>query len=100
MPNTKHAGSRRRKPGDRSALVDSQERPIAVPVTTYVRIEALDNVSFHHALDEGEGQSSVAPWHKGHEAFWNRSHLTSEEPRSMMARRSRSHTSPRNDGDI
>lgn len=59
------------QPGDRSVLVDSQEWPIAVLVTTDVQIEALNNVSFQHVLDEGEGQSSVAQWREEHEAFWN-----------------------------
>lgn len=59
------------QPGDRSALVDSQERPIAVLVTTNVQIEALKDVSFQHVLDEGEGQSSIAQWREEHEAFWD-----------------------------
>lgn len=47
------------------------ERPITVLVTADVKIEALNNVSSQHVLDEGEGQSSVAQWREEHEAFWN-----------------------------
>ncbi|MFD4030907.1 ASCH domain-containing protein [Streptomyces sp. NPDC058637] len=65
--------------GERSALIDSQGREIAVVEVTEVRVLPLGSVDLRHALDEGEGHTSVAEWRAGHEAFWH-----SEEMRDAL----------------
>lgn len=57
--------------GQRAAMVDSQERPVAVLEMTEVRVVRLADVDLRHALDEGEGFASVAEWRAGHEEFWH-----------------------------
>jgi uncharacterized protein YhfF len=57
--------------GDRSALVDSAGRRVAVIEVTEVRVERLGDVDLDHARDEGEGYDSVAAWRAGHERFWH-----------------------------
>lgn len=65
--------------GERSALVDSDGRRVAVIETTEVRRARLADVDLQHAVDEGEGYESVAQWRAGHERFWH-----SEEVRAEM----------------
>ncbi|WP_432080241.1 ASCH domain-containing protein [Streptomyces sp. WAC 04229] len=57
--------------GDRGVLVDSYERPVAVVEVTEVRVVPLGEVDLAHAVDEGEGYTSVAEWRAGHEGFWH-----------------------------
>jgi uncharacterized protein YhfF len=57
--------------GQRSLVVDSSGRPVAVIETTCVKISRLGDVDVSHATDEGEGFSSVAEWRAGHEEFWH-----------------------------
>ncbi|MDQ0944611.1 ASCH domain-containing protein [Streptomyces sp. V1I1] len=57
--------------GERSALIDSDGREVAVIELTEVRVLRLGEVDLQHALDEGEGYTSVAEWRAGHEAFWH-----------------------------
>jgi uncharacterized protein YhfF len=42
--------------------------------TLAVRVCRLADVDLQHALDEGEGDDSVASWREAHERFW-RSYL-------------------------
>lgn len=65
--------------GERSALIDSDGREVAVLEVTEVRILRLGDVDLRHALDEGEGDTSVAEWRAGHERFWH-----SEEMREAL----------------
>ncbi|MFI7237779.1 ASCH domain-containing protein [Streptomyces cyaneofuscatus] len=65
--------------GERSALIDSEGREVAVLEMTEVRVLPLGEVDLQHALDEGEGYRSVAEWRAGHEAFWH-----GEEMREAM----------------
>ncbi|MEU0157804.1 ASCH domain-containing protein [Streptomyces sp. NPDC006261] len=65
--------------GERSALIDSEGREVAVLEMTGVRVLPLGEVGLQHALDEGEGYRSVAEWRAGHEAFWH-----SDEMREAM----------------
>lgn len=65
--------------GERSALIDSDGREIAVLEITEVRILRLGDVDLPHVLDEGEGHTSVAAWRAGHERFWH-----SEEMRDAL----------------
>ncbi|MER7624472.1 ASCH domain-containing protein [Streptomyces sp. NPDC126503] len=57
--------------GERSALIDSAGREVAVLELTEVRVLPLGEVDLQHALDEGEGYTSVAEWRAGHEEFWH-----------------------------
>ncbi|MFI6723956.1 ASCH domain-containing protein [Streptomyces sp. R-74717] len=57
--------------GERSALIDSDGREVAVLEVTEVRVLRLGDVDLQHAIDEGEGDTSVAEWRAGHEKFWH-----------------------------
>ncbi|GGS05116.1 hypothetical protein Snoj_49240 [Streptomyces nojiriensis] len=59
------------QPGARSLLVDSAERGVAVVEVTAVDVLRLGDVGLRHALDEGEGYTSVAEWRTAHEEFWH-----------------------------
>ncbi|MGW1225757.1 ASCH domain-containing protein [Streptomyces sp. NPDC001478] len=65
--------------GERSALIDSGGREVAVVEVTEVRIVRLGDVDLQHAVDEGEGHTSVAAWREDHERFWH-----SEEMREAL----------------
>ncbi len=65
------AGEPMPQAGQRSAVVDSAGRRVAVIETTGVRVVRLADVDLRHAVDEGEGDTSVAAWRAGHERFWN-----------------------------
>ena len=56
--------------GARQVVADSAEKAIAVIETTEVLHVRLAVVPWAHA-HEGEGYSSVAEWHAGHERFWH-----------------------------
>jgi uncharacterized protein YhfF len=64
--------------GQRSVVVDSAERRVAVIELTDVRVVRLADVELQHALDEGEGYESVAQWRAGHETFWHSAELRAE----------------------
>ncbi|MFU8870995.1 ASCH domain-containing protein [Micromonospora sp. SL4-19] len=64
--------------GQRSAVVDSEGRRVAVIELTEVRVVRLADVDLQHALDEGEGDESVAQWRAGHEAFWHSDEVRAE----------------------
>ncbi|RZU71801.1 ASCH domain-containing protein [Micromonospora kangleipakensis] len=64
--------------GQRSAVVDSEDRPVAVIELTEVRVVRLADVDLQHALDEGEGDESVAQWRAGHETFWHSAEVRAE----------------------
>ncbi|ANW21713.1 ASCH domain-containing protein [Streptomyces clavuligerus] len=57
--------------GDHSAVLDSEDRPVAVIEVTEVRVVPLGEVDFAHVADEGEGHATVAQWRTEHERFWN-----------------------------
>jgi uncharacterized protein YhfF len=57
--------------GERAVVVDSDDRPVAVIETTEVRVVPLAMVDLAHAVDEGEGHSTVAAWREDHESFWH-----------------------------
>ncbi|SFF52166.1 Uncharacterized protein YhfF [Actinacidiphila alni] len=66
-----HEGEALPEPGERSVVVDSADRPVAVIETTGVRVVPLGEVDLAHAVDEGEGYATVAEWRAGHELFWH-----------------------------
>ena len=57
--------------GQRSVMIDSQGRPLALLVCTGVEVRRLADVDLQHALDEGEGFTTVAEWREAHERFWS-----------------------------
>jgi uncharacterized protein YhfF len=57
-------------PGERSVVVDSQHRRVAVIETTEVRVLRIADVDAAFARDEGEGFETVAAWRVAHERFW------------------------------
>jgi uncharacterized protein YhfF len=64
--------------GRREAVVDSQGRPVAVIEVTGVGVVRLADVDLQHALDEGEGDETVAQWRAGHEEFWHSAEVRAE----------------------
>jgi uncharacterized protein YhfF/ribosomal protein S18 acetylase RimI-like enzyme len=58
-------------PGERSVLVDSAERPVAIVETVACRVVRLADVDDRHAIDEGEGYANAAEFRAEHERFWN-----------------------------
>lgn len=59
------------KAGDRGAVPDSAGRLVAVVEVTGVRVVPLGEVGLAHAVDEGEGYTTVAAWRAGHEEYWH-----------------------------
>ena len=64
--------------GQLLAVVDSADRRIAAIELTQVRVIRLADVDLQHALDEGEGDESVAEWRAGHEKFWHSAEVRAE----------------------
>ncbi|HLL69762.1 MAG TPA: ASCH domain-containing protein [Micromonosporaceae bacterium] len=60
------------------AVVDSAGRRVAAIALTEVRVVRLADVDLQHALDEGEGDASVAQWRAGHQAFWHSAEVRAE----------------------
>ena len=57
--------------GDRRAVLDSDDNPVAVIETTAVDVIRLGDADLALAHEEGEGFESVAEWRQAHERFWN-----------------------------
>ncbi|GAB3007328.1 hypothetical protein GCM10023080_086190 [Streptomyces pseudoechinosporeus] len=74
-----HEGEPLPEARSRSVVVDSDDRPVGVIKVTDVRVVPLAQVDLAHAVDEGEGYTSVAEWRAGHERFWH-----SEEMRAAL----------------
>lgn len=66
-----HEGESLPEVGERSVVVDSADRPVAVIEVTSVRVVPLGEVDTAHAVDEGEGHTTVAQWRAAHEEFWH-----------------------------
>lgn len=66
------------KAGRHSAVVDSEGRRLAAIEITEVRVVRLADVDLQHALDEGEGFTSVAEWRAEHEGFWHSAEVREE----------------------
>jgi len=64
--------------GQLLTVVDSADRRIAAIELTQVRVIRLADVDLQHALDEGEGDESVAEWRAGHEKFWHSAEVRAE----------------------
>jgi uncharacterized protein YhfF len=65
------------KIGQRSVVVDSDDQPVALIETTGVRVVVLAEADDAHAVDEGEGYTTVAQWRTAHERFWHSSQMRS-----------------------
>ncbi len=70
MKHAEFAGEELPRVGERELMIDSAGEGVAVLETTEVRVLPLSEVDLQHALDEGEGFTSVAEWRAGHAAFW------------------------------
>ena len=57
--------------GERFALLDFDDRPVAVVETTEVRVVRAGDVDLEFARDEGEGFESLEDWREAHERFWS-----------------------------
>ena len=57
--------------GDRSVLIDSDLRPVAVVETTRLEFSTMALVDDDFARAEGEGFADAADWREAHERFWN-----------------------------
>jgi len=57
--------------GTRQSVVDSDDAPVAVIEITAVDVVRLGDVGLQHAVDEGEGYTTVAEWRAAHERFWH-----------------------------
>lgn len=66
-----HEGEALPAAGERSAVIDSGGRPVAIIEMTSVRVVPLRDVDLTHAIDEGEGDATVAEWRVSHERFWH-----------------------------
>ncbi|WP_043672978.1 ASCH domain-containing protein [Clavibacter michiganensis] len=66
--------------GSRGAVIDSAGRPVVVIETTAVQVARLADVPLAHAVDEGEGFTTVAEWRAGHEGFWTSPEVLAELP--------------------
>lgn len=71
LADYEHEGDPLPEIGERSAVVDSADNPVAVIEVTGVRVVPLAEVDLQHAVDEGEGDTSVAGWRSNHESFWH-----------------------------
>lgn len=57
--------------GQRSVVVDSDDRPVAVIETTEAKVIRVGDVDTQHAIDEGEDYTTVEGWRRAHEDFWH-----------------------------
>lgn len=64
--------------GEVSAVIDSDGRPVAAIELTEVRVVRLADIDLQHAIDEGEGDESVAQWRATHEEFWHSPEVRAE----------------------
>ena len=57
--------------GARSLVIDSNAHPVAEIELTAIRVLPLAQVDERHALDEGEGFTTVDAWRRAHEEYWH-----------------------------
>lgn len=56
--------------GDRRAVLDSDDRPVAVVELTAIDTIRLGDADLSLAQEEGEGFKTVTEWRREHERFW------------------------------
>ncbi|WP_433654241.1 ASCH domain-containing protein [Nocardia sp. CA-128927] len=71
LADYEHCGDPLPEVGSRAAVVDSDERRVAVIEVTDVRVARLAEVDLAHAIDEGEGFTTLAEWRAVHETYWH-----------------------------
>jgi uncharacterized protein YhfF/GNAT superfamily N-acetyltransferase len=59
------------EPRDRSVLVDSSGRPVAIIEAVSCRVVRLADVDDRHAIDEGEGDTNAAEFRESQVRYWN-----------------------------
>lgn len=64
--------------GLQEVVIDSAGTPVAVIEMTEVRQVRLAEVDLQHAIDEGEGFTTVDQWRAGHEEFWHSQDIRDE----------------------
>jgi uncharacterized protein YhfF len=64
--------------GLQEIVIDSAGKPVAVIEMAEVRQARLAEVDLQHAIDEGEGFTTVAQWRAGHEEFWHSQEIRDE----------------------
>jgi uncharacterized protein YhfF len=58
--------------GDRLALLDFDDEPVAIVEVTEIRVVPAGEIDERFARDEGEGFESVEDWRIAHEKFFER----------------------------
>ena len=53
-------------------ILDSSDNAVCIIKTTKVYVAAFDEVSEHHAYEEGEGDRSLDYWRQVHEEFFRK----------------------------
>lgn len=71
LADYRHAGDPLPVAGQRYSVVDSAGDSVAVIEVTQVRVVPLTEVDLAHAIDEGEGYTSLDHWRTAHERFWH-----------------------------
>lgn len=64
--------------GLKEVVIDSAGTPVAVIEMTEVRQTRLAEVDLQHAIDEGEGFTTIDQWRAGHEEFWHSQDIRDE----------------------
>ncbi|MFI6041470.1 ASCH domain-containing protein [Nocardia sp. NPDC051321] len=71
LADYEHCGDPLPEVGSLAAVVDSNDRRIAIIEVTHVRLARLADVDLAHAIDEGEGFTTLAAWRAVHETYWH-----------------------------
>ncbi|MFE9577636.1 ASCH domain-containing protein [Nocardia sp. NPDC006044] len=71
LADYEHCGDDLPEAGSFAAVVDSDEHRVAVIEVTDVRLARLAEVDLAHAMDEGEGFTTLAEWRSAHEKYWH-----------------------------
>jgi len=62
--------------GQRSVVVDSNNRPVCVIETLEVIIAPLGEVGYEYVVGEGEGHATFSDWRASHVRFWSAQAMT------------------------
>ncbi|MFI6169884.1 ASCH domain-containing protein [Nocardia sp. NPDC051052] len=71
LADYEHCGDPLPQVGSLAAVVDSNDHRIAIIEVTHVRLARLADVDLAHAIDEGEGFTTLADWRAAHENYWH-----------------------------
>lgn len=59
------------KVGDYNIILDLQDNPLCITITTKVYVVPFNQVSSEHAFKEGEGDRSLHYWREAHQEFFS-----------------------------